>query len=192
MNLLARDHAEAIGMTDHDHYDLAMLDAVRTGEAPWWVRRHVKRCAACRETLAELQTLSSHLNTSVQAQVGEVPGYVDQAVLRVLRTRRLSPVAVAWRWRPLAGLGASVAAVLLAAGLWLWIRADRRATTPVTAWDVDGNGQRDILDAYMLARQVRAGQALPARWDFTGDGRVDERDVELVARDAVALQREGA
>ena len=53
--------------------------------------------------------------------------------------------------------------------------------------DVDRNGTVNILDAYAMARDVKAGHPLPAEWDQNGDGQTDRLDVDLIAQRAVTL-----
>jgi hypothetical protein len=77
-----------------------------------------------------------------------------------------------------------------AAALALWF-----VLTPVNAprldrnarMDIDGNGVVDVLDAFALARKLRAHESLPAAGDFNQDGAVDDADVELVMAKAVDL-----
>lgn len=54
--------------------------------------------------------------------------------------------------------------------------------------DVDGSGQVDILDAYILALRVeRKADSNPA-WDMDGDGSVDRDDADAVAKIAVSIE----
>ena len=59
------------------------------------------------------------------------------------------------------------------------------------AGDLNRNGQVDILDAFALARQLKAGTHPGADWDVNGDGVVDERDVAALAARAVSLGKGG-
>jgi hypothetical protein len=92
----------------------------------------------------------------------------------------------------------------------------RAASMPLDPKDIDHNGRVDILDAFLLARQIKAGGQLggdrlvlpgvapkagspktdlsrfsgpvsPA-WDFNGDGVIDQKDVDAVAMSAVKLK----
>jgi hypothetical protein len=47
----------------------------------------------------------------------------------------------------------------------------------------------DILDAFTVARAIRANIVPRPEWDLTGDGKVDRGDVEAIARAAVRLGR---
>ena len=54
---------------------------------------------------------------------------------------------------------------------------------------IDGSGRVDILDAWALARRLRAPANGGAGMDVNGDGRVDRGDVDAVAMVAVRLDR---
>lgn len=47
----------------------------------------------------------------------------------------------------------------------------------------------DVVDAYRVARMLKAGQPISRSYDETGDGRVDERDVQSMMRRAVRVTR---
>lgn len=108
----------------------------------------------------------SFLEGRIRAPRVDVPPEVDRRILAaaapLLRRRP-------WRFAlPLA------AAVLLAVGvMFLTRRADRP----------------DVVDAFRVARMLKAGQAVSRSYDQTGDGRVDERDVEAMMRRAVKVTR---
>ena len=53
--------------------------------------------------------------------------------------------------------------------------------------DLDGNGRVDILDAFLLARQLEQGEVNNPAWDLNGDGKVDQMDVQQAAMFAVRL-----
>ena len=124
----------------------------------------------------------------------EVPAAVDAAVLREARTgvarrRRL------WLYGRIGGAvaaaGAAAAVVVVA-----YLDRDRATPTPMAATqgaaavagDVDGSGRVDVLDAFRLARRVRAAPGAPAPGeDVNGDGTLDARDVDAVAAMAVRL-----
>ncbi|MEM6257013.1 MAG: dockerin type I domain-containing protein [Planctomycetota bacterium] len=58
--------------------------------------------------------------------------------------------------------------------------------TTLQPGDLDASGNVDILDAYLLARQVEQGGDTDA-YDFNSDGRIDQHDIDLLASRAVAL-----
>jgi len=123
-----------------------------------------------------------------------VPAEVDHAILAQAR-RQLRPRPSPWRvlrW-PAA---AAAAALLLAVLLPTLQRASRRAPAPAAAerslplrGDIDGDGRVDILDAFALARRLKAREALDAACDINGDGAVNRADVDTVATAAVRLNR---
>jgi hypothetical protein len=55
--------------------------------------------------------------------------------------------------------------------------------------DIDRSGRVDILDAFKLARQIKAGLQPSEKWDMNGDGQVNRKDVDLVAFAAVRLDK---
>jgi hypothetical protein len=57
--------------------------------------------------------------------------------------------------------------------------------------DINHDGQVDILDAFALARQLKAGATPNPQLDLNGDGVVDERDLAAVAARAVSLEKGG-
>jgi hypothetical protein len=79
------------------------------------------------------------------------------------------------------GAAAAVAAVLVVA---LRLMPDR---LPV----FHPQARVTILDAFSLARQLKAGAKIDKSWDVTGDGHVDQADVDALAARAVALPKGG-
>lgn len=61
---------------------------------------------------------------------------------------------------------------------------------PELGGDLDADGSIDILDAYLLAKQVTSMKENRAviQHDMNGDGSVDQRDVDWIANQAVALK----
>ena len=57
------------------------------------------------------------------------------------------------------------------------------------AVDFDRSGRVDILDAFVLAKQIDGRGELREEWDFNADGVVDRADVDSVALAAVSLER---
>lgn len=55
------------------------------------------------------------------------------------------------------------------------------------AFDVDGNGRVNILDAFLVARRLESGTAPEAGQDVDQDGRLTQSDVDLIAMNAVRL-----
>ena len=164
------------------HPDLAELDAFRTGEAADDVKTHVEDCARCRGIVRELSELAPRISDAAAVPAVDVPAGLDARILAAARGRRRRP---RYPWWP--GLVAAAAALLIAVGVFRGVRERR----PALAMDVDGSGQVDIVDAYLLSRRVGSREAGAPAWDLDRDGRVGETDVRLVARRAVALGEEG-
>ena len=122
----------------------------------------------------------------------EIPARVDDAVIAAARgkfdrRRRLKLLA---RW----GAAASTVAAAVLVVIWVGSRRDPNVPVPVAKvvkGDVDGSGRVDIVDAMMLARHLKAGDATEAAWDANGDAKVDQRDVDAVAAAAVSLKQAG-
>lgn len=101
-----------------------------------------------------------------------------------------APIRAWWaRWRI-----AEVAGLAAAIGLIVWISSpghhgdqSPNGKNIAVVGDVDRNGKVDILDAYLLQRNINAGDALQTDWDMTGDGQVNRDDVSAVAMLAVKL-----
>ncbi len=55
--------------------------------------------------------------------------------------------------------------------------------------DFDRNGQVDILDAFALARRIKASDEYKGEWDINRDGLVNQKDVDMIAMAAVSLKR---
>ncbi|HUT28443.1 MAG TPA: dockerin type I domain-containing protein [Sedimentisphaerales bacterium] len=145
------------------------------------------------------QKLSTDLKALFEPQ-GSVPPQVDRAIMDrankrfVRRGRRL---VVRW-----AGSAAAAAAVII---LVLLVdpshkRTSRQAAESFDAGktslaaadlppDIDRSGRVDILDAFKLARHIKAGGQPNKKWDMNGDGLVDRKDVDLVAFAAVRLDK---
>ncbi len=128
----------------------------------------------------------------------EVPVSVDRAILADAQrflAERVSPVRRHRQWSSLrwAAIGSTVAAASLML-ITLWPRLESNngpletagnRTSDLNENDIDQNGRVDILDAFVMARQIQSGDSR-AR-DVNHDGRRDQLDVDLVARNAVML-----
>lgn len=119
-----------------------------------------------------------------------VPADVDHQILANAR-RRLSRRRRIVVFKHLIAAAAAAAAAI-AVVYFLGLRPPSPLTQPeplaasVPA-DVDGNGRVDILDAFALARRIKASEPLDDHLDLNGDGVVDARDVDLIAHAAVKL-----
>jgi hypothetical protein len=78
------------------------------------------------------------------------------------------------------GAAAAAAAILLVA---LRLMPDRPVFHP--------QARVTILDAFSLARQLKAGGKIDKSWDVNGDGAIDQADVDAIAQRAVALPKGG-
>ncbi|MBI2569208.1 MAG: hypothetical protein HYV63_19485 [Candidatus Schekmanbacteria bacterium] len=149
-----------------------------------------------RELVADLRAL--------YARAAAVPPAVDEAIVAAARDRARDR-RVAWifsrrmvRWiAPAAAAGVAAAAVLL---LSVGPRLVREAGAPASggggmfaarpgdAYDINGDGHVDILDAYRLSRAIRRGEAADPRLNVNGDEAIDDADVRVVALAAVSLK----
>jgi hypothetical protein len=129
-----------------------------------------------------------------------VPPEVDRAIMdrankRLVRRRRRLVI----RW---ASSVAAVAAVIIL--VFVLNPAEKRASRQMAdrsevrkmsiaaaevASDIDRSGRVDILDAFKLARQIKAGLQPSEKWDMNGDGLVNRKDVDIVAFAAVRLDK---
>jgi Dockerin type I domain len=127
-----------------------------------------------------------------------IPCTIDEAVLRSAR-KHLSPPkrrAVTWtilfRWTaPIAAL-----AVVLAVSVHLLLSNSRPKSGISTQHlyargDLNRDGAVDILDAFALARRLKAGAVSNPELDINGDGIIDDRDVATLAAQAVRLGKGG-
>lgn len=123
-----------------------------------------------------------------------VPPGVDAAILRAARERLGEPAPVRrfgfWTWlRWPAVATASLLVCVLA------YHATRPLLRPrpsnYARADLNQDGRVDILDAFMVAREVQSGRTPPSEYDVNGDGRVDDADVQLLAQRAVKIEEGG-
>ena len=149
-----------------------------------------------------------------------VPPTVDEAVVRAAREhlgggksgqthlqrgsfREWLSLSVSWKvW---AGAGIGVVVLALIAHQFLSPRgrtfgvgnpfaSSRPVSEPVRAplpANASTERRMDILDAFTLARQLKAGPVREPRWDVNHDGIVDERDVRAIAVEVVRLDKGG-
>jgi hypothetical protein len=119
-----------------------------------------------------------------------VPPQVDEMILARAQAHLAGVARRRARRRLLVPWMAAAASVAVAAWVSQTLLYRQQPTPPgsfVTREDVNGDGRVDILDAFMLAREIERTDARQP--DLDGDGRVDKRDVDVVAARAVKLDR---
>ena len=124
-----------------------------------------------------------------------VPPTLDEAILKaanqhLVRCKESKPL-----WLRLSPWVAAAAALLLALAIiphLLRKFGPSPSTERFVLEDVNHDGKVDILDAFALARQLKAGTSPDPRMDINGDGVVDERDVTTLAVHAVKLEKGGS
>ena len=130
---------------------------------------------------------------------GAVPPEVDRAIMDRARKHFVGRRRLPVRWAASAAAAAAVIILVFALNI-----SDERSSTQIAekfevsrtrlvsaglAPDIDGSGRVDILDAFKLARQIKAGLEPSTKWDMNGDGQVNRKDVDLVAFAAVRLDK---
>jgi hypothetical protein len=124
-----------------------------------------------------------------------VPGSIDQAVLKASRNqlqRTQHPKRILFPWRIWAAATMVMLALILAVHFAVVKSRHTRQTAQFAPEDINRDGQVDILDALLLAQELRTGHSRTAGLDLNGDGVVDEKDVEVVAARAVRLEKGGS
>jgi hypothetical protein len=118
-----------------------------------------------------------------------IPRSIDDAVLLAAR-KALQPSSPkrAFRFRLVPWLTAATAMVLL--GVFLWLQSAPQRSS-IASGDVNRDGRTDILDAFVLARDLKAGAPVSRAMDMNGDRLVDARDVLTVAAQAVQIEKGG-
>ncbi len=145
-----------------------------------------------KEALEAPPKLISALKRSPKAPIF-IPPTVDEAIVRAAH-RHLSRQEPPWfKWSRLIRWGMAVAALVLL--LAIVPHALRKVgPTPgstLVRGDLNHDGQVDILDAFALARELKAGAHPSPQLDINGDGVIDERDVATLAAQAVSLAKGG-
>ncbi len=144
------------------------------------------------ELLEALVELVSALKRSAKHDIF-IPRTVDEAILRSARRhlserkRRRFTWALGLRWAP----AAAIVVLLLAILPQVLRKAERAKTASYAQSDLNHDGRVDILDAFALARELKAGGHVGGQFDINGDGVVDERDVAALAARAVSLAKGG-
>jgi hypothetical protein len=138
---------------------------------------------------ADLPRFAEALRRLDEAPI-ETPADVDEAIHTSIAAHFASHRRKSKRW--FFAAGGALAAVL---GISVVLRSSWN-TAPVPqvqiAGDLDANGRVNILDAYLLARELNRGGSAVASADVSGDGRVDAADVQAIASVAVSISTPSA
>ena len=119
----------------------------------------------------------------------QVPPSLDSDIL----SRAKADYARRIRFRPVFRWVAAAAAMAAAVTLVFVVRM--ALVAPVrhvvkqgdARGDVNGDGKVNMLDAYILARRIKAGAKPEKAWDVNGDGVVNQQDVDWIANASVSL-----
>ncbi len=144
------------------------------------------------EALEAPPELVSALKRSLKPAIF-IPPVVDEAILHSARRQLARRKELGFRWPLILRWAAAMAAlVVLLAILPQFLRKSGPTTASrYSRGDVNHDGQVDILDAFALARELKAGAHPSRQLDINGDGVVDERDVATLAARAVSLEKGG-
>ncbi len=122
-----------------------------------------------------------------------IPPEVDRAIIgtaarRIANLRRFHAVL---KWS--GGIAAAAAIVLVSLRLampGMWHNATPRAGQVARNQprQIHVTGQVNMLDAYLLAREIRSGRKVPGDYDLNHDGKLDQADVDELAQRAVSLR----
>jgi hypothetical protein len=132
---------------------------------------------------------------SAYAHEVAIPPATDAAIMAAAREKfdRRRRMRLLARWG-----GGAAAAAAIAASVVLAVMLHRppqtgTMTSPAIAsrGDVNGDGHVNMVDAMLLAKHVRNGDAAQQAWDVNGDGAIDARDAEAIAAAAVNLKQGG-
>lgn len=122
-----------------------------------------------------------------------VPPEMDRAILDRAHQHFARPKQRRIRWIRPWKIAAAAAVIIFAFSLSLnklsGPAPEYVQQTVVQATDIDRNGRVDILDAFILARQIEQANPIKSEWDINGDGQVDRSDVDTVALAAVRLDK---
>lgn len=144
------------------------------------------------------EKLSADLKVLFAPQ-GAVPPEMDRAIMDRASKHFVGRRRVPVRW--VASAAAAAAVIIL---VFTLNTSDKRTSTQMAerfevrkmslaaaemAPDIDRSGRVDILDAFKLARQIKAGEQPSKKWDMNGDGLVNRKDVDFVAFAAVRLDK---
>ncbi|MBN2319235.1 MAG: hypothetical protein JXR49_09170 [Acidobacteria bacterium] len=148
-------------------------------------------------------TDNNEIDTALEQQLSEalkgqsdganIAERVDKAVLAMadakatqIRNARKIRATCVWRWS-----AAAAAMLLICAGLSLTLMQERigeKGRLVHTTSQTDRTSPGDIVDVYILASKLAAGEKLSLEYDYNKDGNVDSADVNELARRAVSIE----
>jgi hypothetical protein len=124
--------------------------------------------------------LKKDLNALFKSRIS-IPAEVDRAVLdraSVFLLQRHQRRNRIFRW---AGSVAAAAAIIIFVCIFI--------NHTAIEGDIDRNGRVNILDAFVLARQIESADSPNKNWDMNGDGLVNQSDVDTIALVAVNINK---
>jgi hypothetical protein len=143
-----------------------------------------------KESLEAPARLIAALNRSRPAP-RFIPPTVDKTILHAARRHLSAQKPARFQWSLLVRWGMAVAAVIALLALVPLALRKGGSDSRLVRGDLNHDGQVDILDAFALARELKAGGHPNPGWDINGDGVVDDRDVATLAARAVNLGKGG-
>ena len=120
--------------------------------------------------------------------VADVPSEIDRAILADARRHLSTGISPLKRRRFSAWKVAALASTMATAAVLFLALSPNSVDGPQesVAQDLDGNGRVDILDAFVMAREIRSGRGQSTH-DVNGDGQLDQTDINEIAQRAVML-----
>ena len=135
--------------------------------------------------------LPEAFRSAMRSRYGPVPDVtpeIDRAILADARRHLLTNAPIIKRRRFSAWKLTALASTMVAAAVLFLALSPKSEDGPQesVAQDLDGNGRVDILDAFVMAREIRSGRGQSIH-DVNGDGQLDQTDINEIAQRAVML-----
>jgi hypothetical protein len=121
---------------------------------------------------------------SAQTEPLFIPPTLDEAILREAHLRLTRRPRRGLNWFRFAPWLAAASVTIIAVSFIHLSHKPRFARE-----DLNRDGRIDIIDAFILAKQIKSGAPLKSTLDINGDGIVNGRDSETIAAQAVTLQK---